>query len=65
MLQRKVTFCCSSNLDCLHFAGKRNITVFITGARPKVRRSLTAQKGGVSLVFYNSLEEAGHDILKV
>ncbi len=47
------------------FAGKRNITVFIAGARPKVKRSLTAQKGGVSLVFYNSLEEAGHDILKV
>lgn len=39
--------------------GKKNIGVHISEARPNVKRSLLAQKGGDSLAFYSSLEEAG------
>jgi hypothetical protein len=39
-------------------AGKKNVPVLICGASAKVKRSLMAQKGGDSLTFHASLEEA-------
>jgi hypothetical protein len=46
------------NLIKSFIAGKKNVQVLICGARPNVKRSLMAQKGGHSLSFQASLEEA-------
>ena len=47
-----------NNNGCIIIAGKKNIPVIVCGARPSVKTSLLAQKGGASLAFHSSLAEA-------